>query len=213
MEGLNVTIEQASEIVTDIRLNMQNSEYCNQENEAYLSIAGHYDMYQEIFAEPVKESLDAYYLFTLNKLLFSHYPHPEFGGSVRQNNTLVLGAKFETVDYHEIFNELAKVDEEVRAFFAKRKDIPVSDYLKHIVRMHHKITVIHPFPEGNGRTSRAFMNVQLVRSGIIPIYIKVEDKKEYVAALSRADQTGDYDELYEVVFRLILRSYVDLHKQ
>ena len=213
MEGLNVTIEQASEIVTDIRLNMQNSEYCNQENEVYLSIAGHYDMYQEIFAEPVKESLDAYYLFTLNKLLFSHYPHPEFGGSVRQNNTLVLGAKFETVDYHEIFNELAKVDEEVRAFFAKRKDIPVSDYLKHIVRMHHKITVIHPFPEGNGRTSRAFMNVQLVRSGIIPIYIKVEDKKEYVAALSRADQTGDYDELYEVVFRLILRSYVDLHKQ
>ena len=213
MEGLDVTIEQASEIVTDLRLNMQNSEYCNQENEAYLSIAGHYDMYQEIFAEPVKESLDAYYLFTLNKLLFSHYPHPEFGGSARQNNTLVLGAKFETVDYHEIFNELAKVDEEVKDFFAKRKEIPVSDYLKHVVRMHHKITVIHPFPEGNGRTSRAFMNVQLVRSGITPIYIKVEDKKEYVAALSRADQTGDYDELYEIVFRLILRSYVDLHKQ
>ena len=213
MEGLNVTIEQASEIVTDLRLNMQNSEYCNQENEAYLSIAGHYDMYQEIFAEPVKKSLDAYYLFTLNKLLFSHYPHPEFGGSARQNNTLVLGAKFETVDYHEIFNELAKVDEEVKAFFAKRKEIPVSDYLKHVVRMHHKITVIHPFPEGNGRTSRAFMNVQLVRSGITPIYIKVEDKKEYVAALSRADQTGDYDELYEIVFRLILRSCVDLHKQ
>ena len=57
------------------------------------------------------------------------------------------------------------------------------------------------------------MKVQLVRSGITPIYIKTEDKKEYVAALSRADQTGDYDELYEIVFRLILRSYVDLHKQ
>ena len=57
------------------------------------------------------------------------------------------------------------------------------------------------------------MKVQLVRSGITPIYIKVEDKKEYVAALSLADQTGDYDELYEIVFRLILRSYVDLHKQ
>ena len=213
MEGLNVTIEQASEIVTDLRLNMQNSEYCNQENEAYLSIAGHYDMYQEIFAEPVKESLDVYYLFTLNKLLFSHYPHPEFGGSVRQNNTLVLGAKFETVDYHEIFNELAKVDEEVKNFFAKRKEILMSDYLKHVVRMHHKITVIHPFSEGNGRTSRAFMNVQLVRAGITPIYIKLEDKKEYIAALSRTDQTGDYNELYEIVFRLILRSCVDLHKQ
>ncbi|MBP5631560.1 MAG: ImmA/IrrE family metallo-endopeptidase, partial [Clostridia bacterium] len=52
MEGLDVTPEQASEIVTDLRLKMQNSEYCNQENDAYLSIAGHYDMYQEIFSEP-----------------------------------------------------------------------------------------------------------------------------------------------------------------
>lgn len=213
MEGLDVTVEQASEIVTDLRLNMQNSEYCNEENEAYLSIAGHYDMYQEIFAEPVKDSLDAYYLFTLNRLLFSHYPHPEFGGSARQNNTLVLGAKFETVDYHEIFNELAKVDAEVKEFFSKKTKIPISEYLKHVIRTHHKITVIHPFPEGNGRTSRAFMNVQLVRAGITPIYIKVEDKKEYVSALSCADQCGDYEELYEIIFRLILKSHVDLHKQ
>lgn len=213
MEGLDVTPEQASEIVTDLRLKMQNSEYCNQENDAYLSIAGHYDMYQEIFSEPVKESLDAYYLFRLNKLLFSHYPHPEFGGSVRQNNTLVLGAKFETVDYHEIFNELAKVDNEVKSFFSKKADISMSEYIEHVVRTHHQITVIHPFPEGNGRTARAFMNVQLVRAGIMPIYIKVENKKDYIDALSRADQCGDYDELYEIVFKLIIKSYVDLCKQ
>lgn len=62
MEGLDITLEQASEIVTDLRLNMQNSEYCNQENEAFLSIAGHYDMYREIFAEPVKDSLDALWI-------------------------------------------------------------------------------------------------------------------------------------------------------
>jgi len=72
--------------------------------------------------------------------------------------------------------------------------------------------VIHPFSEGNGRTSRAFMNVQLVRAGITPFYIKVEDKKDYIAALSRTDQCGDYDELYEIIFRLILKSSVELHR-
>ena len=212
MEGLNVTLEQASEIVTDLRLKMQNSEFCNEGNEAYLSIAGHYDMYQKIFAEPVEEKLDVYYLFTLNRLLFSHYPHPEFGGSARQNNTLVLGAKFETVDYNEIFTELAKVDADVRDFFSRKSEIPMSEYIKHVVRTHHRITVIHPFSEGNGRTSRAFMNVQLVRAGITPIYIKVKDKKDYVNALSRADQCGDYDELYEIVLKLIIRSYLDFLK-
>lgn len=214
MEGLDVTQEQAAEIVTDLRLHAQNSVYCTEDEskEAYLSIAGHYDMYQEIFAEPVKDSLSVYDSFRLNKELFSYYPHPEFGGSSRQNNTLVIGAKFETVDYHDIFTELGKVDEEVKEFFSKRLEMPMSEYVKHVARTHHRITVIHPFPEGNGRTSRAFMNVQLVRAHMLPIYIKVEEKKEYTDALARADELEDYDELYEILLRLILRTSVDLNR-
>jgi fido (protein-threonine AMPylation protein) len=196
MEGLDITVEQAAEIVTDLRLNMENSEYCREENEAFLSIAGHYDMYQEIFAVPVKNTLSIYDIFALNKKLFSHYPYPEFGGNVRQNNTLVLGAKFETADYHDIFSELAKVDEKVKHYYERREDLSMSEYVKHVVRVHHKVTAIHPFPEGNGRTSRAFMNVQLVRAGMMPVYIKVEDKADYIKALARADELQDYDELY-----------------
>lgn len=55
------------------------------------------------------------------------------------------------------------------------------------------------------------MNVQLVRAGIVPVYIKVEDKKEYLDALARADAMQDYDELYNLIFRLVLKSYVDLN--
>lgn len=54
------------------------------------------------------------------------------------------------------------------------------------------------------------MNVQLVRAGLPPIYIKVEDKSEYISALSRADSTGDYSELYEVIFKVLLKSHVAL---
>ena len=125
---------------------MQNSEYCNEANEVFMSIAGHYDMYQDIFAEPVKETLTVYDTLLLNKKLFSHYPNPDFGGSTRQNNVLVLGAKFETTDYHDIFTELAKVDAEIRDFFSRHHDISMSEYVKHVVRTHHRITVIHPFP-------------------------------------------------------------------
>lgn len=214
MEGLDVSHEQAAEIVTDLRLHAQNSVYCtdDEKKEAFFSIAGHYDMYQEIFAEPVKNTISVYDSFRLNKKLFSYYPHPEFGGSSRQNNTLVLGAKFETVDYQDIFTELGKVEEEIKDYFSQRLEMPMSEYVKHVARTHHKITVIHPFPEGNGRTSRAFMNMQLVRAGMLPIYIKVEEKEEYIDALARADQIGDYDELYEIILRLILRTFVDLNR-
>jgi len=211
MEGLDITQEQAADIVADLRLKMQNSEFCVEENEAFLSIAGHYDMYQEILSSPVKENMSVYETITLNKKLFSHYPHPEAGGSTRQNNTLVLGAKFETVDYHDIFTELAKVEQEVKDALSRRTEMSMSEYAKHVARIHHRITVIHPFPEGNGRTSRAFMNIQLVRAGMLPIYIKVEDKEDYIKALARADKLQDYDELYEIVLKLILRSFVDLN--
>ena len=212
MEGLEVTLEQAAEIVADIRLNAQNSQYCSEENEAYLSIAGHYAMYQDIFAIPVKEKISVYDTISLNKKLFSYYPNPDFGGSIRQNNTLVLGAKFETVDYHMIYAELMRVDAEIQDGYAQRGSMKMSDYIKHTARIHHQITVIHPFPEGNGRTSRAFMNVQLIRAGMLPIYIRVEDKDGYIKALSRADEFCEYDELYEIVFKLILKSFVELNK-
>ena len=211
MEGLAVSIEEASEIVTDLRNNLQNSQYCTEENEAYLSVAGHYLMYQDIFAVPVKDSLNVYDSFKLNKDLFAYYPHPEFGGNPRQNNVVISGAKFETVDYHDIFNELAKVDQEIKSFFKDKDRMKASDYIKHVVRMHHRITVIHPFPEGNGRTTRAFMNVQLVRAGLTPVYIKVEEKKNYIAALEKADIEKNYDDLYECIFKIMIRSHVELN--
>lgn len=71
--------------------------------------------------------------------------------------------------------------------------------------MHHMITKIHPFSDGNGRTTRAFMNVQLVRKGLSPLYIKVKEKKEYLDALEIADTKNNYDSLYEVIIKIMLR--------
>ena len=211
MEGLDISIEEASEIVEDLRQNAQHSKYCTEENEAYLSIAGHYLMYKDIFELPVKETINVYDSFKLNKSLFTYYPNPEFGGNPRRNNIIVSGAVFEPVDYNDIYSELGKVDEEIREYFNKRDEMAISEYIKHVVRVHHRITVIHPFPEGNGRTARAFMNVQLVRAGLTPVYIKVEEKKHYIDALEKADSMKNYDELYEVIFEVMLKSHVELN--
>ena len=212
MEGLDVTIEQASEIVTDLRMNTQNSVYCSEENEAFISIAGHYDMYQDIFKSPSKEIVSINDIFSLNQKLFSYYPCPEFGGRFRQNNTLVIGEKFETVDYLDISNELDKLELEIKELYIKKDNMSISEIIKHIARIHHRITVIHPFAEGNGRTSRAFMNMQLIAMRLPPIYIKVEDKDAYINALARADTCDNYDELYEIIFKNLLISHVALSK-
>ena len=212
MEGLDVTLGQASEIVTDLRLNTQNSVYCSEQNEVFMSIAGHYAMYQEIFHEQPKDECSIQDMFSLNQKLFSCYPYPDFGGRLRQNNTLVMGAKFETIDYRNIAKELDKLEIEIKKLSEAKDNIPISEFIKCVARIHHRITVIHPFADGNGRTSRAFMNMQLISANLPPVYIKIEDKQAYVDALHRVDACGNYDELYEIIFKILLNTHVELNK-
>ncbi|KAL6465810.1 hypothetical protein MHYP_G00259430 [Metynnis hypsauchen] len=55
---------------------------------------------------------------------------------------------------------------------------------------HYKLVYVHPFIDGNGRTSRLLMNLVLMQASYPPITIRKEQRAEYYAALDTANE-GD----------------------
>jgi Fic family protein len=56
---------------------------------------------------------------------------------------------------------------------------------------HFRLTAIHPFGDGNGRTARLLTNLLLIREGYPPLAVRPEDRKTYLDALERGSLTQD----------------------
>ena len=56
---------------------------------------------------------------------------------------------------------------------------------------HFRLTAIHPFGDGNGRTARLLMNLLLIRGGYPLLAVRPEDRKTYLDSLEWASLTGD----------------------
>lgn len=71
--------------------------------------------------------------------------------------------------------------------------------------LHHWITWIHPFSDGNGRVSRLFLNFFLLQKGYPEIIIKIDDRDNYYNSLESADN-GDFEQLFQFIAQNIEKS-------
>jgi len=81
------------------------------------------------------------------------------------------------------------------------------------VLLHGELVKIHPFIDGNGRTSRLIMNLDLINHGYNPVIIKKENRLEYYEVLDKAHITGDYTDFVKLVTKLeieMLKKYLKL---
>lgn len=72
--------------------------------------------------------------------------------------------------------------------------------------LHGEFVKIHPFIDGNGRTSRLLLNFELLKNGYPPIIIKKEERARYYDVLDLAHTTMNYAPFVELVSKLELES-------
>ena len=64
---------------------------------------------------------------------------------------------------------------------------------------HAEFVRIHPFTDGNGRTSRMIMNYQLMSHGFLPVSVAKENCLEYFDALEAYAVNGNLEPFSEMI--------------
>ncbi|MEG1009530.1 MAG: ImmA/IrrE family metallo-endopeptidase [Clostridia bacterium] len=206
LENIEISKEKINYILADLRLNNNYLNYKNETNKNILQALGNIDMLNYILN--TDEDFSIWKIQKLQKML---YKFTKYGNELlfpRQINNIIVGAQISTVDYKLIITELIKIEEEVKILINNKNDISIHQYILECIKIHHKLTVIHPLNDGNGRICRGILIWLFKINNIPPIYIKSNDKYEYIKALNIADIKNNYDYLELFILNQIIHSMV-----
>lgn len=65
--------------------------------------------------------------------------------------------------------------------------------IKAVSKFHLEFETIHPFIDGNGRTGRLILNLELIKNGYLPINIKYNDIQKYFSCFGEYRKNGKKD--------------------
>lgn len=71
--------------------------------------------------------------------------------------------------------------------------------LEAISLFHLRFEGVHPFVDGNGRTGRLILNLELIKAGLLPVNIKFADRSRYYAAFDAYFATGQPNAMLHMI--------------
>lgn len=147
-----------------------------------------------------QQPLDEWTIKSLHQLVLKNIDAKN-AGQYRPINVLISGAEHRPP-------EALKVPEQMRDFIHwYNTDAQQLHPLERAARVHGEFVKIHPFIDGNGRTSRLLMNLELMQAGFPATVITVEQRLAYYEALDKAHCTGDYGDFIALVANSVEQSF------
>lgn len=167
----------------------------------HLEVIGHRDAFDYIKELVIKNTQmservikDIHYLVLADK--------KEDRGVYRKVPARIMGAANEPVQPYLI---IPKVEELIEKYSNSSEDIVTK-----LARFHIEFESIHPFIDGNGRTGRLLVNLELMKAGYPPIDIKFTDRLKYYEAFDQYHVKGNLSAMANL-FARYLNQRLDLY--
>ena len=117
------------------------------------------------------------------------------GGIYRNVEVRISGAQHKPPAPSEMYRQ-------VKGFYADLPHKAEMNAMELAAWTHAEFVKIHPFVDGNGRTSRMIMNYQLMAAGFLPVSIAKENRLPYFEALEAYAVGGDLKPFAEMIASL-----------
>jgi Fic family protein len=118
-------------------------------------------------------------------------------GVYRKSNVLIAGAEHTPPDAMHLAEEMAKLME----WYTEQA--LVLHPVELAARVHADFVKIHPFTDGNGRTARLLMNLELMKAGFPPVVLPVEKRLTYYEALDLAHVANNYNPFLSLICEMV----------
>ena len=125
----------------------------------------------------------------------------ENAGRYRQQNVLISGAMTNPPDHTLLNEKMAQFIDWYNMEAHTLHPIERAD------KVHADFVGIHPFVDGNGRTSRLLMNLELMKAGYPPSVITVENRLAYYEALDQWMAFGNTELFNSLVTAAVLDGF------
>ncbi|WP_075881861.1 Fic family protein [Vreelandella massiliensis] len=155
-------------------------------------------MVEDLVAQ--NEPLSEWLIKSLHQLVLKNIDD-ENAGVYRQVNVMISGAEHRPPEAYMV----AQAMNDFITWY--RNEAGALHPVERAARVHGEFVKIHPFVDGNGRTSRLLMNLELMKSGFPAALIQVDQRLAYYEALDTAHCSGDYDPFIDLLSDTVQRSF------
>ena len=99
------------------------------------------------------------------------------------------------------------VEEKLTELIEKFNSGEDNDLIMRVACFHADFEKIHPFIDGNGRTGRLLLNLELMKNGYPITVIRNEEREEYYTALETAQVKSNYELLADFIEKSVENTF------